>query len=102
MAKELKLWNGRPYGVLPTAQWKDRHIYVAAYSVEDARRVCREAGLSDPGRYEIQVYWSANCWGNSMAGIPVERGIWISCGRATPVKVKPNVLLTGAVRRPVE
>jgi hypothetical protein len=85
---KLKLFNGRPYGVLPQEEWDNSHIYVAAYSSEDARRVCVEAGLNDPGRHEIRLYWNKGAWGNSMDGIPVERGIWIRRGRNLPEKVK--------------
>lgn len=82
--RELKLFNGRPYGPLPQEMWtrnrETAHIYVAAYSVADARRVCVEAGVKDPGAYEISKYWSEGSWGNLMAGIPVSRGIWVIYG----------------------
>ena len=87
MAKELKIWNGRPYGVLPPSQWKDSHIFVAAFSIVDARRVCVEVGGSDPGYSEIKNYWSSGCWGNAMEGIPIERGVWVQYGRETPIKL---------------
>jgi hypothetical protein len=86
MARQLKLWNGRPYGVLPRGEWKDAHIYVAAYSAADARRVCLEAGLYDPGAREISEYWNAGCWGNSMYSVTPERGVWIGHGRNPPVR----------------
>ena len=79
MAKELRLWNGRPYGVLPQSEWKHASVCVAAYSIADARRVCVEAGMNDPGANEVTEYWS-ECWGNDMNGIAPERGIWVSKG----------------------
>jgi hypothetical protein len=75
--KNLKLWNGRPYSVLPADQWKGNCIYVAAYSIADIQRLCGELGLGIPSRNEISVYWSAGCWGTRMEGIKVERGIWV-------------------------
>jgi hypothetical protein len=84
MGKQLKLWNGRCYGVVPRNQWKRDghvgHVYVAAYSANDVRRLCRELGLGDPGAHEIKVYWNKGSWGNSMAGITPERGVWIGYG----------------------
>jgi hypothetical protein len=77
--KQLKLWNGRVYGVLPQSDWKGTHLYVAAYSAADARRLCLELGYADPGANEVKKYWSP-CWGNAMEGITPERGIWVSRG----------------------
>lgn len=86
--KKLKFWNGRPYGVLPQNQWKDRHIYIAAYSIADARRLCAEVGR-DPGQNEFKEYF-ANCWGNAMNEVNPERGVWYVEGhRGTPVKLNP-------------
>lgn len=77
LAKELKLWTGRPYGVLPPSEWKHAHVCVAAYSAADARRVCLEAGMNDPGAKEIKDYWF-ECWGRGMEGIIPVRGIWVT------------------------
>lgn len=79
MVKTLRFWNGRPYGVLPHSEWKDAHIFIAAYSIADARRVCVEAGYGDPGYQEIKEYWS-ECWGNRMAEVKPERGLWVTHG----------------------
>jgi hypothetical protein len=92
MAKELKLWNGRCYGVLPDNEWKRDghvgHVYVAAYSMSDARRLCVELGLYDPGYTEVSKYWSAGAWGNSMTGITPERGVWVGYGpRDKPTRI---------------
>lgn len=90
MAKQLRLWNGRPYGVLPHSEWKNAHVCVAAYSMEDARRVCLEAGMRDPGVREIKEYWS-ECWGNDMDGITPERGIWVTgFGKAKKLPFKTD------------
>lgn len=87
MAKELRLWNGRPYGVLPRGDWdKGYSIAVAAYSMADARRVCVESGCGDPGINEIRNYWS-ECWGNSMGGITPERGVWKIKHGKPPIKL---------------
>lgn len=87
--KKLKCWNGRAYGVLPYSQWKrgndTAHVYVCAHSVADIQRLCLELGLEAPTRGEVANYWSPH-WGNSMAGIPPERGIWVQYGRSEPPK----------------
>lgn len=93
-ARELKLWNGRCYCVLPGSKWKKNgetgHVYVAAYSMADARRVCVEAGLFDPGATEVSKYWNAGAWGNSMDGITPERGVWLQYGYSgQPVRIQP-------------
>jgi hypothetical protein len=93
MGKKLRLWNGRPYGVLPQSEWKHSHICVAAYSMADARRVCLEAGMSDPGATEVKEYWS-ECWGDDMNGIAPERGIWITKGGQAK-KLPSNVEFSG-------
>lgn len=93
MPRTLKLWNGRPYAVLESDDWKDAHLFVAAYSAADARRVCVEAGQRDPGATELSKYWSAGCWGNSMAGVEPERGLWVVRGiRGVPERLRPNRL----------
>ena len=91
MASELKLWNGRTYSVLAGSCRSGAHLYIAAYSVADARRVCVEAGFNDPGASEINTYWSKGAWGNAMNGVPVERGIWIQRDKAcVPERVIPG------------
>lgn len=77
--KELKLWNGRHYGVFRSSEYgKDAHLFIAAYSAADARRVCVECGGIDPGATEVSKYWSQGSWGNSMDGIEPKRGMWIT------------------------
>ena len=96
MTKELKLFNGRTYGVLPSAYWRDSHLYIAAYNMADVMRVCTEAGLQAPTRNEITTYWSKGQWGNSMDGIAVERGIWVKIGYSNPpirIKCKNDLTL---------
>ena len=75
--RKLKLWNGRPYSVLRKCEvgrdsW---HVYIAAYSAEDARRLCGELGLTTPSTSELRDYFG-KCWGNAMDGITPERGVW--------------------------
>lgn len=74
--KTLKLWNGRWF--------KYQHLYIAAYSQKDA--VAAVAEVFPDARftlYELQVYFSC-CWGDSMAGIQLERGVWVQTNRETP------------------
>lgn len=78
MAKQLKIWNGR---------FDQRgHCYVAAYSRKQAAELlCKAKGYKAEGLLlgrmirEIQVYFSAGAWGNSMDGIePVEPCVYVS------------------------
>lgn len=87
MAKSLKIWNGR--GFNRTDPQQPASIYVAAYSVADARRVCIEVGYGDPGVSEIQNYWSRGCWGRDMDGIKVERGVWFQVDGEKPKRLVP-------------
>lgn len=75
--RQLKLWNGRSTFQAYRKGAHSAHVYVAAYSVADIRRLCVEVGYPDPGYSEIKNYWHARCWGRSMDGITPERGIWI-------------------------
>jgi hypothetical protein len=83
MARKLKVWNGRPVGILPTSQWKrggeTAHVYACAYSVADLQNLCDELGLHRVPASEVRVYWSP-LWGRQMGGIAPERGIWIAYG----------------------
>lgn len=88
MSKPLRLWNGRPYGVLSQKEWH-LHVNIAAYSIADACRVCTESGLHDPGYREIKEYWS-ECWGNNMEGIIPQRGIWTVKHGEKPTLRKPK------------
>ena len=85
--KKLILFNGR---------WSYRNqqtIYLAAYSMADACRICAELAGHNRGWYkEIKVYFHKGCWGNSMEGIPVERGAWVGPAygeKEKPVRVYP-------------
>lgn len=89
MSRQLKLWNGRPsWAVLrsDSPEWtrsrdgRDAHMYVAAYSVADLRRMCEAYTGHDPGSHEITQYWSADCWGLNMDGVVPKRGIWVVIG----------------------
>jgi hypothetical protein len=89
--KTLKLWNGRPYGVLPASQWNDAHVCIAAYSVADAQRVCIEAGMSAPSASEIKEYFSP-CWGNDMDGVVRERGLWVTRRNVAPERIVKSAI----------
>lgn len=80
-ATALRCWNGRPYalGLIDP----DLHVCLAAYSIADAQRVCTELGFEKPSYREITEYWSER-WGNDMAGIVPERGLWFVRERGKP------------------
>ena len=66
--RKLKLWNGGYMG--------RQHVYVCAYSQNDAIELFHELQMSVT-LTEIRTYWSAGAWGHLMTGIPHERGVWI-------------------------
>ncbi len=89
--KKLLLLNGR---------WNfgnGSHIYIAAYSVADACRICNEVvGYESNWRNEINIYFSKGCWGRLMDGIEPERGAWVSEHRYDkPERVYPKTELRG-------
>lgn len=59
MAKTLTLWNGR--GIALSHKLNGAYVYLAAYSMADARRLCEEAGFWDPGATELKKYWNKGC-----------------------------------------
>ncbi len=74
MPRELKFWNGRAYCARKHDDpiWKGHgrdpgHIYIAAYSREDARRVVEEYCGHKPSVGEIRDYFS-QCWGRRWMG----------------------------------
>ena len=74
--RPLRLWNGR---------WGNQgHVYVAAHSRADAGRLlCLADGQPIPGiDREIRDYFS-ECWGNQMAGVTPERGVWVTKGQSS-------------------
>jgi len=100
MAKKLKIWNGRGWGranygknyeKLPTpiSQWCER-IYICATSKAEALRICEAVG-HPISMHEINEYWSAGCWGNSMDGIEPEVGLWGTQDYSSkPVRLYPK------------
>jgi hypothetical protein len=83
--KKLIIMNGRwGYG-------NGQTIYIGAYSVADACRICAAITNTEPSRWrnEINVYFSKGCWGRHMDGITPERGAWITSdhGNDKPVRV---------------
>ena len=63
--------------------------FVAAYSRADVRRVIAEYTGSPTSDKELREYWS-ECWGNSMDGIPCERGLWLQFRHGEqPIRVTP-------------
>ena len=57
--------------------------------MSDARRVCVEAGMRDPGATEIKNYFS-ECWGNDMDGVTPERGLWVTRRGQPAERVRHN------------
>lgn len=79
--RKLKIFNGRDWDC------RGGHLYIAAYSIQDAADLANEAyrklnGYTDrpditpTSAGEIRTYWSKGCWGNAMDGITPERGVW--------------------------
>jgi len=77
MPRQLKLFNGRAHGVFPSIRSGQNIVFIAAWSVEDLRSLCEEAGLNVPSTYEIKHYWNKGIWGMLMDCVAIERGIWI-------------------------
>ncbi|MNJ55982.1 hypothetical protein D3C77_515080 [compost metagenome] len=82
----LKVWNGRSYychnrndpkweGACPGRT--SGHVYAAAYSRADLRRMITEYAGLPISDYELKVYWSEGNWGDEMEGIAPERGLWL-------------------------
>lgn len=85
MARVLKIWNGRSgccykpsdsawAGIQP---YRGAHVYAAAFSRADLRRLIVEYCGRDPGVTELRDYWNCGSWGIHMEGITAERGIWL-------------------------
>jgi len=70
IAKGLKLWNGRGTGKYSS----NDHFYIAAKSVKQASDLLLKVsgGYVKSLAYEINEYYSKNCWGNAMTGIPAD------------------------------
>lgn len=90
--KKLRLWNGRGYicHKYDDPRWngvRTGHVYIAAKNRADAARVMGEymGRIPQGADHEIKTYFS-ECWGNPMAGIEPERGMWISFGGSWNVK----------------
>ncbi len=84
MKKHLKLFNGR------WGNSNNQHIYIAAYSVNDAAGICAQLSGNTRGwTYEINQYFSKGCWGRPMTEIIPERGAWIQkTYNGKPIKQK--------------
>ena len=86
-SKKLKIWNGRG-----DFRKLDGHLYVCAYTQKDAIELLNQAGHEHMTTRELSTYWSANCWGTSMAGITPERGVWF-VHKSEPSTAKPRRLI---------
>jgi hypothetical protein len=73
--KKLKIWNGRGQS---RGDKLEGHLYVCATSRADVVNLLKQVGYDRMNLHELDVYWSSGCWGNAMAGIAPERGVWIT------------------------
>lgn len=96
--KKLKIWNGCGSCIQGFIKTKynisgrvDFHLYVAAYSKADCIALFDELtdGKHMLNNSVINKYWSADCWGNIMKDIPIERGIWFTEGlcKGNPIRL---------------
>jgi len=90
MAKKLNRWNGR------ATDWainnkKVQRIYIGAFSRADASRALKEAGYLYGTDSELKNYFS-ECWGNSMDGINLDRGVWVSFSGHSSKEVIERIL----------
>lgn len=88
MNKKLILFNGRGHG----NKYLGYHFYIAAHSYVDAGHLLTEAtrhSARDNWYRELKTYYSRGCWGDRMAGITPERGLWVHKDQSgeRPVKV---------------
>lgn len=80
--RTLKLFNGRSHG----SEYKEYHVYVAAYSQKQAAELVSMACFGKEHKdlislSEITKYYHKGTWGNSMNGIiPVEPCVYICKG----------------------
>lgn len=86
-SRKLRIWNGGSNGLLPPGDGQGIQVYACAYTVDDARRVCLEAGYGDPGREVINRLWIKGYWGPVMAGIALERGLWMTLNEGKTVRI---------------
>ena len=92
---ELQLFNGRGYvlhgGPDPRLSIYRNcpHIFIAAWSRADAVRLIGEyLGRAPRGtETELRDYFHQGCWGNPMAGITPERGLWAEFERENVVRL---------------
>lgn len=81
-SKKLRLFNGR------WGPGNKQHAYIAAKSMTDAARIAQQAqGPALFSMYELSKYWVKDCWGSAMAGIEIERGLWIQDPGEKPRRV---------------
>lgn len=68
--RTLKLFNGR---------WDGRKLHgnICAYTKKQAVELAHKAGQHGFSLNELNTYWS-KCWGDDMAGISPEVGVWIT------------------------
>ena len=84
--KKLKVWNGRGRG-------RGEHLYVCATSRKHCVELVRSTGHVLMSLSELDVYWSAGCWGTPMAGVEPEIGVWVTRDRQGGPEGKPERLV---------
>ena len=94
MARKLKTWNGMLFfskdnkGNQLEYNRMQRSAYVCAYSQKDALVLLEEFG-HPTSLYEFRGWWSDR-WGNTMAGVERERGLWVDFGEG-PVRLLEKI-----------
>lgn|SRR3990167_477676 len=86
--RKLRIWNGR---ILSCGEFpRGGHLYICAYSQKDAVALCNEYFGGGYTLHEARHYWNPECWGNSMEGVSIERGLWIQKNNEKPIRVLPK------------
>ena len=86
----LKIWNGRWYGRQEDADGiRYDRVYIAAKTMAEAIRMCAKVGNPQIDYHEMKNFFSQGAWGNSMADVAVEKGVWLGVrnDKSKPVRV---------------
>jgi hypothetical protein len=89
-SKKTIIMNGRWSTTqrVGSKQQTQSHIYICAYNISDACRMCEKlTGRQSGWRNEIKNYFSIGSWGNTMDGIKQEHGAWVSENYGKPERV---------------
>lgn len=78
-ANGLKIFNGRGWD-------QYRHAYVCAKSRAEACRLLHAVGHGGASDSELKNFWHEGAWGNAMAAIDPEKGVWVTAGKGEAIK----------------